>query len=55
MAPPLADALRHATPEARDAVRQTAAGILAAYAAGDALVVPGRALVATGRADPAGG
>jgi hypothetical protein len=48
MAPPLAEALRLASPEDYDAVRRTAAGIVASHAGDDGLVLPGRALVGTG-------
>jgi SAM-dependent methyltransferase len=51
MAPPLAAALAAASPEALAAVRETAATIVAPYRTGTgALLVPGRALVATARA-----
>jgi SAM-dependent methyltransferase len=53
MAPPLADALRAASPEALAAVRQTAASFLAPHRTGSGsgiLLVPGRALVATAHA-----
>ncbi len=50
LAPPLVAALAAASPEARDKVRQTAAELVDQYAADDGLAVPGRALVAVGRA-----
>jgi SAM-dependent methyltransferase len=50
LAPPLAAAMAGATEDQRAAVRATAAELLAPYATDDGLVVPGRALLATGRA-----
>jgi hypothetical protein len=50
LAPPLAAALRTATPDQRASVRATAADLLAGFRADRGLLIPGRALLATGRA-----
>lgn len=49
LAPPIADALAAATPEAREKVHATAGELVAKFATGDGLAIPGRAIVATGR------
>ncbi|MDP1818773.1 MAG: methyltransferase domain-containing protein [Acidimicrobiales bacterium] len=50
LAPPLAAALRSASPEQLDAVRQTASDLVKPHATAEGLLLPGRALVASGRA-----
>jgi len=45
LAPPIAAAMRRATPEQSAAVRQTVADLVSQYRNGDALELPGQALV----------